>query len=228
MELAFISKVDTRRHRGVFAGVMVSLGIILSVLPSAWGHKVNLFTYVEGENVIVDGYFSGKSKAVGCLVEVLDPEGNKILEGKTDANGIYSFRIADVTTVKGQLTIVLHAGMGHKAFSTLGTEDLPASSAGTSFAHPQSEKGDTKQDSPDQAQPPIQIQDVTLLKKIVEETLDAKLQPLVSMVSNQQKLLMEQRDKGPTIIEVVGGIGWIFGVVGVGAYFMNRSRIQKR
>jgi nickel transport protein len=47
------------------------------------------------------------------------------------------------------------------------------------------------------------------------------------MLGEQQKLLMEQKMKGPGVTEIIGGIGWIFGLVGVWAYFMSRKHAGK-
>ena len=75
---------------------------------------------------------------------------------------------------------------------------------------------------------PIQLQDASALKKAVEEGLDSKIQPILRMLGEQQKLLMEQKMKGPGVTEVIGGIGWIFGMVGVWAYFISRKRTEKK
>ena len=78
--------------------------VILLLFSSApgWAHKVNVFAYVEGDKVVVEGYFSGNIKAQNSAVEVLDSDGKKILEGKTDDKGIYSFKLADLPPLKGR------------------------------------------------------------------------------------------------------------------------------
>jgi nickel transport protein len=37
-------------------------------------------------------------------------------------------------------------------------------------------------------------------------------------------MLAESLDRGPTVSEVMGGIGYIFGLVGVALYFLNRGK----
>jgi nickel transport protein len=39
---------------------------------------------------------------------------------------------------------------------------------------------------------------------------------------------MEQKMKSPGVAELIGGIGWIFGMVGVWAYFISRKRTEKK
>ena len=85
------------------------------ICPPTWGHGVNVFAYVDGQKIFVEGYFSGKSKAVDSVVEVFDAQGNKLHEGKTNNNGVYSFKVLDVVPVRGDLRIVLKAGPEHQA-----------------------------------------------------------------------------------------------------------------
>lgn len=56
------------------------------------------------------------------------------------------------------------------------------------------------------------------VERIVNSALDAKLAPI-------KRTLLEQVEAGPGLREIIGGIGWIFGLVGVAAYFKSRSRV---
>lgn len=208
----------------VVGSLLTIVTLLLSSSTSGWAHKVNVFAYVEGETVVVEGYFSGKVKAQNSVVEVLDSDGKKILEGKTDETGMWRFKLADLPPINGDIKIVLEGGMGHKADFTLSQADLLGSTQKTSAPQPKNEE--TKIAGPPLAaeQPSVQVQDPALLKKVVEDAVDQKIQPLVKMLANQQKMLMEQKDKGPTITEIIGGVGWILGIVGVAGYFMGRSR----
>ena len=113
-----------RARRMLGLSVATILGLCL-VSVQAQAHKVNVFAYVEGDRVVVEGYFSGNVKAQDCRVEVFDEAGEKIRDGKTDPKGIYSFKLADLPAFAGGLRIVLQAGMGHKAEYTLSGPDIP-------------------------------------------------------------------------------------------------------
>ncbi len=207
-----------------FRGLVIAIILLLLSVVSGWAHKVNLFAYVEGDRVVVEGYFSGNVKAQDSLVEVFDSDGKKILEGKTDSKGMYAFKLADLPPMKGDMRIVLDAGMGHRADFTIGQADLPVSAKKTPGPQPKTEETETTSSPLAAAQPSGQVQDSALLKKTVEDAVDQKIQPLVKMLGAQQKFLMEQRDRGPTVNEIVGGIGWILGIVGVAGYFMGPNR----
>jgi nickel transport protein len=56
------------------------------------------------------------------------------------------------------------------------------------------------------------------MEEVVNAALDAKLAPI-------KRAVLEQSEAGPGMREIVGGIGWIFGLVGIAAYFKSRSRV---
>ena len=53
------------------------------------------------------------------------------------------------------------------------------------------------------------------IERIVDAALDAKLSPI-------KRMLAEQTEAGPNLRDIIGGIGWIFGLIGVAAYFRRR------
>lgn len=183
-------------------------------------HKVKVFAYAEGDRLTVQGYFGGKTKAANCAVCIYDSKGVKIGEGVTDSEGLWEFPLPESAPVSGNLLVVLEAGSGHRAEYVVESGDLPArkSQSGATTQQPasparaaQSAPNDIPQGNEEQ------------YARLVDETLAKRIGPLVKMLSNQQKILMEMRDKGPGVSEIIGGIGWIFGLVGVGAYFARRN-----
>ena len=76
----------------------------------AWAHKVNVFAYAEGGKVYTESYFPDGRKVESGTIEVRDASGAKLLEGRTDSQGLFSFPLPK----KEDLTIILDATMGHK------------------------------------------------------------------------------------------------------------------
>ncbi len=205
------------------------LAIFASVMfcPLAWGHGVNVFAYVDGQKIFVEGYFTGKSKAVDSVVEVFDAQGNKLHEGRTNNDGVYSFKALDVVPVRGDLRIVLKAGPEHQAEFRIPASELPAypkrkAAAASAQKDPQPQEMNLSESRT--AEIP---HDQLALRRIVEEVVDSKIQPLATMLGKQQKLLMELKEKSVSLTEIIGGIGWILGIVGVAAYLMSRRNMGK-
>jgi nickel transport protein len=190
------------------------VGIVLVTLallaPAARAHRVNVFAWAEGDTVHVEGYFGGGRKARHATVEVFDSTGKRLLQGKTDDRGEFSFTAPEKTDLK----IVLDAGAGHRDDVTLAASDLgEGGGAGTADIQPGSTAvaGDRAPGAAcgDEA--------ARRLEALISETLDRKLAPLIG-------LMRESRGEGPGLTEIVGGIGYIFGLVGVAMYFSNRKR----
>jgi len=83
---------------------------LLTVSPSAFAHKVNIFAYVEGDTVYTETYFPDGKKVEGGKIEVYDSEGKKLLEGVTDREGRFNFKPPKIDNLK----IVINASMGHR------------------------------------------------------------------------------------------------------------------
>lgn len=86
--------------------------IICAFAPLALGHKVNIFAYVEGDNIYTESYFSDGRPVQGGKIEILNSEGIRVLEGTTDEEGKFS---APVPMGNNDLDVVLNASMGHKS-----------------------------------------------------------------------------------------------------------------
>jgi nickel transport protein len=217
---------------------LLCLAAVINVafVASALAHKVNVFAYVEGDRVMVEGYFSGNVKAQNCQVLVFDSAGNKLIEGKTDTKGAYSFGLRDLPPFKGGLKIVLEAEMGHRAEFNLAESEIPTrrnhgsqkpqadDTVARAKKKPSPPPVTDKEAEPKMAAPPQSALDEEALQKSLSAMLDQKLAPIVKMLGNQERILLESRTAGPSLSEIVGGIGWILGIVGTAAFFWGKKR----
>ena len=105
--------------RRVVIGMLVGVAVIAA--PLAYAHKVNVFAYVEGDQVYTQGYFSDGTKAKNSEVTVYVNSGQQLLKGRTDEDGAFTF------PTQGQrqaLRIVLNAGMGHQASYVIPVDEV--------------------------------------------------------------------------------------------------------
>lgn len=198
---------------------LAALALTLSVVPAAWGHKLNLFTYVEGNTVHVEGYFADGGKAKLSEVIALDAAEQVIAEGKTNENGEYSFQVPGPADVQ----IVLDAGLGHQAQYLLAANEF-----GNGTTSPGGVTHDADNAAPNTMLPPGEGTPST--PNNAPETYDAQLQALVQRaVTNGIKPLAREIDalkNKTTLQDVVSGFGYIVGAFGIWAY--TQARKQKR
>jgi nickel transport protein len=184
--------------------------LLLCSSTPAFAHKVYLYAWVEGNTVYTESYFSGGVKVDNGLIQVFDPAGKKLLEGHTNTKGEFSFTIPE----KADLRIVINAGMGHRGEYILKADDLGGTPASETGKEPAMDV--TKTESPS----PVQV-NADEIRKIVEKSLDSRLRPIARSIARLQE------EKGPGLTEIVGGIGYIFGTMGLLLYFKERKKKKK-
>jgi len=182
--------------------------IIMIINISVFAHKVNIFACVEGDKVYTESYFNDGKKCIDSKIEVLDNQGNKLLEGLTDEEGEFSF---EVPSEDGDLKIVLSASMGHRVEYSISADELRGA-AGLIKEEPK--------EPVSLISPETSSVDLKEIQSIIEDTLDEKLKPIMREMREIKK---SQEDKiSPT--EIIGGIGYIIGIFGIAAYFLSRKR----
>lgn len=259
------------------------LGAVLLVLSTAWpaaAHRVNVFAYVEGNDVVVECSYSRSQRVRQGAVDVLDAAtGAPYLTGVTDEQGAFRFPVPPAArAAKADLRIVLRAGEGHQndtvvtageylaaapavAAPTATTPTAAASaataSAGVAPAASGADPAPSSQTpaapavapvpgstltsaqaamavpgptvtpasqpdaSPPAGTPPLQagtsgpVLDQAALQALVEAAVEKKIAPL-------RALLAAEKEKGPGLTEIIGGIGWLVGLAGFAAYAGSR------
>ncbi len=191
------------RHSLLTTLVLLNLLLLMSA-PIAFAHKVNIFAYAEGDAVYTESYFSDGTKVKDGIVEVYDSQGNKLLEGKTDEKGEFNFK----TPKKDDLEIVLLASLGHKNSYTLSADELPDVIATEKLQEPESRESEVKE---------VMQVDIEQIKRIIDSSLNEKLKPIIRQLTKAQQ-------KKVSFTEVVGGIGYIFGIMGIILYFAGKKK----
>lgn len=205
----------------------VSLVFLLST-GDALAHRVVVFAWVEGDTVLTESQFHDGKKVVDGDVMVYDLAGNLLLTGKTDAKGEFSFKIPRPSGMR----IVLGAGMGHQGEWTLSDAEVmesPGLSERSEIDRPAdrvnpksvdiAESQSRMSQSPREEGPtrPDAFRDDKQIEEIVERVLERKLKPVTRM-------LVDLQQPGPSTSEIFGGIGYIFGLMGVAMYFISKKK----
>lgn len=204
------------------------LALTLILLPAvALAHRVNIFAWTEGDQVVVECAFNGSSKVNGGRIAVYDAaDGKELLQGLTDAQGQFRFAVPEAARSAGHgLRIQINAGEGHQnqwlmeasEFNAAPTATEAAAPATAAASLPAASGGADAASSSGQSAgamggPYATPADV---RRIVNAALDAKLAPL-------KRDLAAQRSAGPSLTEIIGGIGWLLGLAGMALYFRGR------
>lgn len=194
-----------------------ALPIMLFLLAAAGPALAHMFLasgWVEGDTVVLETGFGNGDRAHNAKVLVFDDAGNEILSTTTDDEGTCSFKVPK----KSALTIKVNAGMGHQAEVIIPLEEVAAGLSAEQTPAAEAAFAPTDTDSATQSD----VQGISSLsaqeiQTIVEKSLDKKLRPIVRKLSVKE-------NTGPNVKDMIGGIGYIFGLVGIGAYFNYRHK----
>lgn len=192
--------------------------LLLAQSGLALAHRVNVFAYVEGDSIHVEGRFQRDQPARFSEVEVANATGGKIyLAGKTDAEGRFVFTIPDLARAeRADLRILLKAGEGHQNEWTVPAGEYLGA------IPPMAET--PKQESPKQVRravvaKPTQAPAAAVavcppppdITGQVEAAVEKKIAPL-------RQMLLDSQVKEPGLRDILGGIGYLLGIAGLLAY----------
>ena len=201
-------KKTNRQKRNRFLTLLTFISILVLYTSAAYGHKVYIFAWTEGDMIHTESYFVGDKKDQDGTIKVFNVEGKELAGGKTNENGEFSFKIPEIA----DLRIVLESSMGHGAEylfkkSEFSPDQVPAS---VITSQPVSKE---------EPQAPLKVATGNdALRKEIEAALDSKLKPVI------RELAKLREDKGPGVTEVVGGIGYILGIMGIVAYMKSKKK----
>jgi len=201
---------------------LVLLCCVCCTTPAS-GHKLTIFATVQGNTVEGEVYFHDGTPARNAAVTVFDPGGEVLGKASTDQDGKFTFELRFRCDHK----LIADAGLGHQAEYTVEADelprDLPAGGSGDSVgeADPVSpathdhQHGHQHNHEHGPAKPPD------------EENLTAEIQALAQQVNALRKDLDKWKGR-LRLQDIVGGIGYILGIMGLVSYFLGARRKEKR
>lgn len=203
---------------------LCQLFLVLFLIPMlcspCLAHKVRIFAWQDGDNIITESKFSGGRAAQNATVSVIATKtGQTLLSGKTDTAGIFQFPVPK--TDAKELQIIVDGGDGHKNSWDYTLED----SSATGDSPPQPAVSNPSSQAPLQApsaqttEPNLPAVTAVELSRIIDTALDKKLAPI-------KRTLAENSEKSPTLQDILSGIGYILGLAGIAAYMQARKKQQ--
>lgn len=207
------------------AGLAVVLVWAALAAGAAEAHALKVFAVVEGGTITGTAYFSGASRARGARIVVYGPDGAVLAEGLSDDDGAFSLPLGPRVDHR----IVADSGDGHAAEFLIRSSEIAAPAANAVVT-----KRDTDTDPAPGAAPDASA--AALGKSVlpvapapaVNAQLEATVESVVeSVVARHVTPLRRQLDAYEDRVrwhDVLGGIGYIFGLAGIAAYVLSRRR----
>ena len=202
---------------------------VLAAACPASAHKIKLFATVENQTITGYGYFPGGGKYRNGMVTVSGPEGLALGEVTTDDNGEFSF----TAQYKCDHTFSIETTDGHAAQYTVKADELPdtlpplpgSNNAGVQQGAEQKSpspiaQGETS--APTGQEPLLNKDGVTSpdLARLIDSIVARHVRPLREQ--------LEEYEQKVRLHDVLGGIGYIFGVAGIAMYLASRKKGGRR
>jgi nickel transport protein len=189
----------------------LSITMILFIWAGvASAHKLSVFAYIENNTLVGEAYFNDGAPVRHSAIHVSDTENNLIAEGTTDEKGQFSIPI-DITDLQS-LLVSVNGGMGH-----MGQTVVTIDTAEPDKATEKAEK-ETNSNATESSNSTISLSEENI-SALMQEIVQKEMAPL----RNELFLLRKEISK-PKLSEIIGGIGYIVGLVGVALWVGGRKK----
>ena len=207
--------------------------LLLGAAGSALAHRVNIFAWLEGESVRGECTFHRGAPVRNGTYRVFDQEtGRELLRGQTDDEGRFAFTVPAALRQEHGLRIRIQAGDGHQNEWVIEAAEFPSQltaekeSARLAAPAPDKEAAATAEQGAGSVPPPTSMASAADVSKadslsredvedIVNTALERHLAPL-------RRSLAAASEAGPSLQDIVGGLGWIMGLAGIALCVFRR------
>ena len=202
-----------------------ALALILLAAPAA-AHKVIADLFPAGDMVEGEIGFSSGEMAVNATVTVTGPDGAKLGEARTDADGFFTFRPTRPVAHSFRADL----GAGHVAVMELSEEEAARIIAVGGASAPAPAPASAPAPAPAPTAAPAAAEPVApapaaaaplsaAQKAEIARLLRDEIRPLRREISAYK----ERND----LTTILGGLGWIAGLFGLGFYLAARARLKR-
>lgn len=199
-----------RRWRAAGQWQAAAAAVVLAGLAGrAAAHKICVSAVVEGRTVSGEAYFSGGGPVRNTKVTVLGPGGVNLGETTTGADGAFTF----VPAHRCDHKFIVESADGHLASCTLPADELPADLPPLDGHHAVRKASAPPATGTSQPASPSAASDD--VERLVEQAVGRRLGALEREIDRYRKTVR--------LHDVLGGVGYIFGLVGVVFYLKARA-----
>jgi nickel transport protein len=201
---------------------VLALAVLMVAGGPAFAHRLKLFAAVAGNEVSGYGFFIGGGRPAGVPIVARNAEGAEVWRGNTGEDGGFAFTVAQPEA----LTLVLDAGDGHAVEETLTADRFASTAPPAEPIPPISATSDATRNA---ATPSVGVDPLTpeIEARIAARVATSVAAEVDKAVARQIRPLLEAQAAAEGRIrvnDVLGGLGWIAGLVGVALFFTRRRK----
>jgi len=209
------------RLNSLLALPLLSL-LLLGTSSATWAHKVIFDVYPSGSVIEGELGFSNGDMAPEQLILVQTEAGVELAQIYTDSDGFFAY----TPSQKMAMIFVADLGSGHVAKASVALEDLVDghSDDGGSNVAMSTSTGNAKPVAVTQTEvKPVQL--AMPKANATQASVAQELSKLTSELKQMRRELKAYKEKH-NLQTVLGGIGYILGLVGLAYYFAARRKLQ--
>lgn len=200
---------------GVFWVLAVTVMVLVTSGNPAWAHKFRIFATAQGTQIKGYAYFSGGDRPNGATIELVDPSGAVIDTAITDERGRFALPLTK------RETYVLRSKVdGHMAQWTIKASEEPPAVPDTGVEAAQNAAAglsEGTQSAAAAASP--KAAGIVLSQRDLDAVVEAAVARQVAPLREQ----IDSYENSTRLHDVLGGIGWLVGVLGCYAWWRGRK-----
>ena len=205
---------------------LLALAMLIGPFSSAAvAHKLVVFATVNGKTLEGEAYFHGGAAVHNAKVTIVGPQERVLGETTTDDEGLFTFDVV----WRCEHTLIVDAGEGHDGRYAVPIDELPDDlPLPNGQGSPTAEAGNAEPppvEEPDLGSTPEPSLQGPALPSDAED-LGAQIKALSKQIAGMRKDLDRYRNQRG-LQDVLGGIGYILGIMGLVFYFLGVRRKEK-
>jgi nickel transport protein len=196
---------------------LIALSMLLMAAMPVLAHKLNVFAAADGARIVGSAYFAGGAKATGARIIITNAAGAVLAELDPAADGSFSYQASAPVAHR----IIAESIDGHRAEWRItadelagafrsGAQDTSEPAAGGEGVRSKAETDSTA----DQPPPTTPVALAPGLDAAIERAVARQIRPL-------REELLATRD-ALRLRDILGGVGYIFGLVGLALWWHGR------
>lgn len=183
--------------------VKIVVALLISFSSCALAHNLRVSVYVEGDNLEGEAYFvgGGNPMATGATVDLMLD--NKVIStSKTDDDGFFTF----ASQQANDYLVKVNAGQGHVASYQVSRDEFPAQTSKPTNNISQKES-------------PVSDSNIESIR-----LTEAELQTAIAKAIRPLREQLERYEAKTRLHDILGGIGYVFGLFGLLIMFRQWKR----